>query len=84
MINSTQYYHGIVENFISQDLVSCNYDGFQHDVNLYCYLTELNNKVNSEFDIAKDDTSVLYYLNQKLNETKLRLYVHSKINGLIN
>lgn len=76
--------HSMLGNFIVKDLESCDYDAFQHDVNLYCYLTELNNKVNSEFDITKDDTSILYYLNQKLNETKLRLYVHSKINGLIN
>lgn len=76
--------HSMLDNFIVNDLASCDYDAFQHDVNLYCYLTDLNNKVNSEFDITKDDTSVLYYLNQMLNETKLRLYVHSKINGLIN
>ena len=76
--------HSMLGNFIVKDLESCNYDAFQHDVNLYCYLIELNNKVNSEFDITKDDTSVLYYLNKQLNETKLRLYVHSKINGLIN
>lgn len=76
--------HSMLDNFIVNDLVSCDYDAFQHDVNLYCYLIELNNKVNSEFDITKDDTSVLYYLNKQLNETKLRLYVHSKINGLIN
>ena len=76
--------HSMLSNFIVKDLESCNYDAFQHDVNLYCYLTELNNKVNSEFDLTKDDTSVLYYLIKQLNETKLRLYVHSKINGLIN
>lgn len=76
--------HSMLGNFIVKDLESCDYNAFQHDVNLYCYLTDLNNKVNSKFDITKDDTSVLYYLNQKLNETKLRLYVHSKINSLIN
>lgn len=48
--------HSMLDNFIVNDLKSCDYDAFQHDVNLYCYLTELNNKVNSEFDIAKDDT----------------------------
>lgn len=76
--------HSMLDNFIVQDIESCNYDAFQHDVNLYCYLIKLNNKVNSEFDITKDDINAIYYLNQKLNETKLRLYVHSKINGLIN
>lgn len=76
--------HSMLSNFIVKDLESCNYDAFQHDVNLYCYLTELNNKVNSEFDLTKDDVSVIYYLIKQLNETKLRLYVHSKINGLIN
>lgn len=84
MINSTQYYHGIVENFISQDLVSCNYDGFQHDVNLYCYLKELYNNVKSEFDIATDDISTLDYLNSMLNEVQKRLYYHSKIRNQIN
>ena len=84
MINSTQYYHGIVENFISQDLVSCNYDGFQHDVNLYCYLKELYNNVKSEFDIATDDISTLDYLNSMLNEVQKRLYYHSKIRRQIN
>jgi hypothetical protein len=84
MINSTQYYHGIVENFINQDLVSCNYDGFQHDVNLYCYLKELYNNVKSEFDIATDDISALGYLNSMLNEVQKRLYYHSKIRGQIN
>ena len=76
--------HSMLDNFIVNDLTSCDYDAFQHDVNLYCYLIDLNNKVNSEFDITKDDISILDYINQMLNETKLRLYVHSKINGLIN
>lgn len=76
--------HSMLGNFIVKDLESCDYDAFQHDVNLYRYLTELNNKVNSKFDITKDDVSVVYYLIKQLNETKLRLYVHSKINGLIN
>lgn len=76
--------HLMLNNFIVNDLESCDYDAFQHDVNLYCYLIDLNNKVNSEFDITTDDISILDYINQKLNETKLRLYVHSRINGLIN
>lgn len=84
MINSTQYYHDIVENFINQDLISCNYDGFQHDVNLYCYLKELYNNVKSEFDITTDDLSTLNYLNSMLNEVQKRLYYHSKIRGQIN
>ena len=76
--------HLMLNNFIVNDLESCDYDAFQHDVNLYCYLIDLNNKVNSEFDITTDDISILDYINQKLNEIKLRLYVHSRINGLIN
>lgn len=84
MINSTQYYHGIVENFNNQDLISCDYDGFQHDVNLYCYLKELYNNVKSEFDIATDDISTLDYLNSMLNEVQKRLYYHSKIRNQIN
>lgn len=76
--------HLMLNNFIVNDLESCDYDAFQHDVNLYCYLIDLNNKVNSEFDITTDNISILDYINQKLNETKLRLYVHSRINGLIN
>ena len=84
MINSTQYYHDIVENFTNQDLISCDYDGFQHDVNLYCYLKELYNNVKSEFDITTDDISTLNYLNGMLNEVQKRLYYHSKIRGQIN
>lgn len=84
MINSLQHYHDIVENFNNQDLISCDYDGFQHDVNLYCYLKELYNNVKSEFDITTDDISTLGYLNSMLNEVQKRLYYHSKIRGQIN
>lgn len=84
MINSLNYYHDNVENFINQDLISCNYNGFQHDINLYCYLKELYNNVKSEFDITIDDLSALNYLNNMLNEVQKRLYYHSKIRGQIN
>jgi len=84
MINSLNYYHDDVENFINQDLISCNYDGFQHDINLYCYLKELYNNVKSEFDITMDDLSALNYLNNMLNKVQKKLYFHSKIRGQIN
>lgn len=84
MINSLNYYHDNVENFINQDLISCNYDGFQHDINLYCYLKELYNNVKSEFDITIDDLSALNYLDNMLNEVQKKLYYHSKIRGQIN
>lgn len=76
--------HSMLNNFNNQDLISCDYDGFQHDVNLYCYLKELYNNVKSEFDITTDDLSTLNYLNSMLNEVQKRLYYHSKIRGQIN
>ena len=76
--------HSMLDNFIVNDLESCDYDAFQHDVNLYCYLKELYNNVKSEFDITTDDLSTLNYLNSMLNEVQKRLYYHSKIRGQIN
>lgn len=76
--------HSMLDNFIVNDLKSCDYDGFQHDINLYCYLKELYNNVKSEFDIATDDISTLDYLNSMLNEVQKRLYYHSKIRNQIN
>ena len=76
--------HSMLDNFIIQDIESCNYDSFQHDVNLYCYLKNLKDKVKTSFDLSRDDATVLYYLDQVLNETQVRLYAHSKIHGLIN
>ena len=71
--------HSMLDGFIVNDLISCNYDAFQHDVNLYCYLIDLNNKVNSEFDITKDDISILDYINQMLNETKYQVYYYDHV-----
>ena len=49
------------------------YNHYQHSINLRCYLSELYNKINSEFDITIDDISVIDFVNYKLNEVKRNL-----------
>lgn len=73
MVHSVDYYHNMIDDFSSYDLKSCNYDYYQHNINLRCYLSELYNKINSEFDITKDDISSLNFINSKLNEVKRNL-----------
>lgn len=73
MIYSVDYYRNMINSYDIQDLVSCNYDYYQHSINLRCYLSELYKKINSEFDITKDDISVIDFVNYKLNEVKKNL-----------
>ena len=73
MIYDVNYYHSMINEFEIQDLESCNYNYYQHNINLRCYLSELYNKINSEFDITKDDISVIDFVNYKLNEVKKNL-----------
>ena len=63
----------MINDFSSRDLVSCDYNYYQHNINLRCYLSELYNKINSEFDIAVDDIEPLYFINSKLSEVKRNL-----------
>lgn len=73
MVYDVNYYHNMINDFSSRDLESCNYNYYQHNINLRCYLSELYNKINSEFDITKDDISSLNFINSKLNEVKRNL-----------
>lgn len=63
----------MINDFSSRDLELCDYDYYQHIINLRCYLSELYNKINSEFDIAVDDIEPLYFINSKLSEVKRNL-----------
>lgn len=60
----------LVNDFIEDDLKDCNYDHYQHNINLRCYLSELYKKIKSKFDLATDDLSTLYFIGNKLNEVK--------------
>ena len=84
MIKSVDYYQNVVNSFIREDLISTN-DLYQHEVNLFCYLKELYNKVKSEFNIVIDDIDVIRYLDSMLNQTQKNLYTyHSSNNEMIN
>ncbi len=83
MIHDVKHYHDMINNFSEQDIKSCNYDYYQHNINLRCYLSELYREINSEFDITKDDISSLNFVNSKLNEVKRNLN-NFKNNVLIN
>lgn len=83
MIHNVKHYHDMINNFSEQDIKSCNYDYYQHNINLRCYLSELYREINSEFDITKDDISSLNFINSKLNEVKRNLN-NFKNNVLIN
>lgn len=84
MVKSVDYYQHVVNNFIREDLISTN-DLYQHEVNLFCYLKELYNKVKSEFNIVIDDINVIRYLDSMLNQTQKNLYMyHNSNNEMIN
>ena len=84
MVKSVDYYQNIVNSFIREDLISTN-DLYQHEVNLFCYLKELYNKVKSEFNIVIDDIDVIRYLDSMLNQTQKNLYTyHLSNNEIIN
>ena len=84
MVKSVDYYQNVVNSFIREDLISTN-DLYQHEVNLFCYLKELYNKVKSEFNIVIDDIDVIRYLDSMLNQTQKNLYTyHSSNNEMIN
>lgn len=83
MIHDVNYYHAMINDFSSHDLESCDYDYYQHNINLRCYLSELYNKINAEFNITIDDIAVLDFVNSKLNEVKKNLNNY-KNNVLIN
>lgn len=79
MIGSIQHYKNAVSNFIVSDLINCNYDYYQHNVNLLCYLSDLYKEIKAKFDITKDDISILDYINQMLNETKYQIYYYDHV-----
>ena len=83
MIHNVDYYHNMINNFNLQDLQSCNYNYYQHNINLRCYLSELYNKIKSEFDLATDDVSIINFINHKLNEVKKNLCSYRN-NVLVN
>lgn len=83
MIHDVKHYHAMINNFSEQDIKSCNYDYYQHNINLRCYLSELYRQITTEFDITKDDISSLNFVNSKLNEVKRNLN-NFKNNVLIN
>ena len=83
MIHNVNYYHNMINDFSIQDLEYCNYDYYQHNINLRCYLSELYSKINSEFDLAVDDISSLNFVNCKLSEVKRNLCDYRN-NVLIN
>ena len=84
MVKSVDYYQNVVNSFIREDLISTN-DLYQHEVNLFCYLKELYDKVKSEFNIVIDDIDVIRYLDSMLNQTQKNLYTyHSSNNEMIN
>ena len=84
MVKSVDYYQNVINSFIREDLISTN-DLYQHEVNLFCYLKELYNKVKSEFNIVIDDIDVIRYLDSMLNQTQKNLYTyHSSNNEMIN
>ena len=84
MVKSVDYYQNVVNSFIREDLISTN-DLYQHEVNLFCYLKEIYNKVKSEFNIVIDDIDVIRYLDSMLNQTQKNLYTyHSSNNEMIN
>lgn len=70
MIRNVNYYHMLINDFIENDLKDCNYDYYQHNINLRCYLSELYKRINTEFDLAVDDISPINFINNKLNEVK--------------
>jgi hypothetical protein len=70
MIRDVNYYHMLINDYIETDLKDCNYDYYQHNINLRCYLSELYKKMKSKFDLTIDDLSPLYFVNDKLNEVK--------------
>jgi len=74
MIHNVQYYHDVINNFSEQDIKSCNYDYYQHNVNLYCYLSKLYKDIKSEFNIQVNDIEPLDFVNKKLNEVNKYLY----------
>lgn len=76
--------HSMLDEFHIQDLKDCKYDVVQHEINFYCYLRNMLSEVQSKFDLATDDANIVYYLVEKLNETKKKLYFHSKISRLVN
>ena len=87
MVKSVDYYQNVVNSFIREDLISTN-DLYQHEVNLFCYLKELYDKVKSEFNIVIDDIDdidIIRYLDSMLNQTQKNLYTyHSSNNEMIN
>jgi len=64
----------MINSFSEQDIESCNYDYYQHNVNLHCYLSKLYKDIKSEFDIHVNDIEPLDFVNKKLNEVNKNLY----------
>ena len=83
-IENIHHYEKFVNEFIVNDLESCDYDYYQHKVNLLCYLTDLYKNIKTKFDItkddiSKDDISIIDYINRMLNETRRQVYYYDHV-----
>lgn len=78
-IEDIHHYENVVNEFIVKDLENCDYDYYQHKVNLLCYLTDLYKNIKTKFDITKDDISIIDYINRMLNETRRQVYYYDHV-----
>ena len=78
-IEDIHYFENVVNEFIVNDLENCDYDYYQHKVNLLCYLTDLYKNIKTKFDITKDDISIIDYINRMLNETRRQVYYYDHV-----
>lgn len=79
MLETVQHYKNAVNDFIIQDIQNCNYDFYQHNVNLLCYLTDLYKDIKTKFDITIDDISIIDYINYMLNETRRQVNYYDQV-----
>jgi len=78
-IENIHHFEKVVNEFIVNDLEKCDYDYYQHKVNLLCYLTDLYKNIKTKFDITKDDISIIDYINRMLNETRRQVYYYDHV-----
>ena len=45
ILHNDQYYHDMLNNFMLQDLKTCNYDYYQHNINFYNHVKNLISSV---------------------------------------
>lgn len=79
ILHNDLYYHNMLNNYMENDLKSCKYNYYQHNINFYNYVKNLILSIKSKYDLSNDNyIPAMNYLNKRLNDTITEIDYYNK------